>query len=198
MPSKPMKNHQVFGLLSVLLVSNVATISPAVNAQEKVCILTDAGKKVCGTPIKPIAYNPVSSSKFVTLTYPSYPNEVVKVELQKCSRKSSMVSCKFSIVKTEGDKNPDNYGTGLYAADGTNISQATDQKGEDYIASAITLGNSTSSDIQGLVMIRNQARSATLSFRIPPQVNYLQTLKIGTTFNSQVGIAQFSDVSISQ
>jgi hypothetical protein len=198
MPSKPMKNHQVFGLLSFLLVSNVAMISPAVNAQEKICILTDAGKKVCGTPIKPIAYNPVSSSKLFTLTYPSYPSEVVKVELQKCSRKSSVVSCKFSIVKTEGDHNPDSYPTALYAADGSNISQATDQKGEDYIANTITLGNSSNRDIQGLVMIKNQVRSATLSFRIPPQINSLQSVKIGTSYNGEVGIAQFSDVNISQ
>jgi hypothetical protein len=197
MPSKSMKNHQVFGLLSVLLVSNAAMISPEVNAQEKICILTDAGKKVCGTPIKPIAYNPVSSSKFVTLTYPSYPNEVVKVELQKCSRKSSVVSCKFSIVKTEGDKNPDFFETYLFATNGTDISQATDRNGEDYIASAITMGNSTEA-VQQLTMIRNQIRSATLSFRIPPQVNSLQSLKIGTRFNGQVGIAQFSDISISQ
>jgi hypothetical protein len=197
MPLKPMKNYKVFGLLSVFLVYNVAIISPAVNAQEKICILTDAGKKVCGTPIKPIAYNPVSPSKFFTLTYPSYPNEVVKVELQKCSRKSSMVSCKFSIVKTEGDKNPDFFDTYLFAASGTDISQATDGKGEDYIANQITMGNNIST-VQQLVMIRNQLRSATLSFRIPPQVNYLQTLRIGTRFNGEVGIAQFSDVSISQ
>jgi hypothetical protein len=192
-----MKNYKVFGLLSVFLVSNLATISPSVNAQEKICILTDAGKKVCGTPIKPIAYNPVSSSKFVTLTYPSYPSEVVKVELQKCSRKSSVVSCKFSIVKTEGDKNPDGLWTNLFAASGTDISQATDRNGEDYTASAITMGNSTS-HYQNLLMIRNQVRSATLSFRIPPQVNSLQSLKIGTSFNGEVGIAEFSGVNISQ
>ena len=126
-----MKNKNIYGLLSALLVSSVVMISHPANAQEKICILTDAGKKVCGTPIKPIAYNPVNSSKFATLTYPSYPNEVVKVELQKCSRKSSTVICKFSIVKTEGDKNPDNYMTDLFAAYGQNISQATDQKGDD-------------------------------------------------------------------
>jgi hypothetical protein len=192
-----MKNHQVFGLLSVLLVSNIAMISPAVNAQEKVCILTDAGKKVCGIPIRPTANNPVTPLKNFILSYPSYPNEVVKVELQKCSRKSSTVSCKFSIVKTEGDRNPDFFDTYLYAANGTNISQATDKSGEDYIADAITMGNSTYNH-HNFNMIKNQVRSATLSFRIPPQVNYLQTLKIGTAFNGQVGIAQFSDISISQ
>jgi hypothetical protein len=193
-----MKNYKVFGLLSVFLVSNLAMISSAVNAQEKICILTDAGKKVCGTPIKPIAYNPVSSSKFVTLTYPSYPSEVVKVELQKCSRKSSTVSCKFSIVKTEGDKNPDDYSTALFGANGTNISQATDRKGEDYIANAITMGSSVAPDYHSFQMIKNQVKSATLSFRIPPQVNFLQSLKIGTSFNGQTGIAEFSDVTISQ
>jgi hypothetical protein len=46
-----MKNKQAYGLLSVLLVSNISLVSPAVNAQEKVCILTDAGKKACGTLI---------------------------------------------------------------------------------------------------------------------------------------------------
>ena len=191
-----MKNKNIYGLLSLLLVSSVVIIAHPANAQEKICILTDAGKKVCGTPIKPIAYNPVNSSKFATLTYPSYPNEVVKVELQKCSRKSSIVSCKFSIVKTEGEKNADAYQTDLYAAQGENISQATDQKGEDYIANSITLGNSSRTDVQSIMMIRNQVRSATLSFRIPPQVNSLQSLKIGVNFGLQVGIAQFSDIQV--
>jgi hypothetical protein len=198
MSSQTMKNKKTYGLLSVLLVSNITMMSPSVSAQEKICVLTDAGKKICGTLIKPIAYNPVSPSKSFTLTYPSYPNEVVKVELQKCSRKSTNVTCKFSIVKTEGDKNPDTFDTYLFAANGTDISQATDGKGEDYTANQITMGANISSNAQQLVMIRNQLRSATLSFRIPPHVNYLQTLRIGTRFNGEVGIAQFSDVSISQ
>lgn len=197
MSSQTMKNKKTYRLLSVLLVSNIAMMSPGVNAQEKLCILTDTGKKVCGTPIKPIAYNPVSPSKSVTLTYPSYPSEVVTVQLQKCTRKSSTVNCKFSIIKTEGDKNPDDYQTYLFATNGTNISQATDRNGEDYIANTITMGSSTS-EVHGLFLIKNQQISATLSFRIPSQVNSLQTLKIGTTFNGQVGIAQFSDVSVSQ
>ena len=192
-----MKSKQAYGLLSVLLVSNISLMSPAVNAQEKICILTDAGKKVCGTLIKPIAYNPGSPAKSVTLTYPSYPNEVVRVELQKCSRKSSTVSCKFSVVKTEGDKNPDFLDTYLIATNGKNVSQATDKKGEDYIASAITMGNSTET-MQQLNMIRNQVRSAILSFRIPPQVTYLKTLKISTVFNGEAGIAEFLDINISQ
>jgi hypothetical protein len=198
MPSQTMKNQKIHGLLSVLLVSSIAMISHPVKAQEKICILTDAGKKVCGTPIKPIAYNPVNSSKTATLTYPSYPNEVVKVELQKCSRKSNTVTCKFSIVKIEGDKNPDDYATYLFSSDGTNVSQATDRKGEDYIANTITMGSSTSNSNQGFNLIKNQVKSATLSFRIPPQVNSLQSLKIGTSFNGQAGIAEFSDVSIFQ
>jgi hypothetical protein len=196
MPPQIMRNKKVYGLLSVLLVSNIAMISHPVMAQEKICILTDAGKKVCGTPIKPIAYNPVSPSKYFTLTYPSYPSEVVKVELQKCTRKSSTVSCKFSIVKIEGDKNPDDYSTVLFAANGTNISQVTDRKGEDYIANAIIMGSSTTSDYHSFQMIKNQVKSATLSFRVPPQVNSLQSLKIGTSFNGQTGIAEFSDVNI--
>jgi hypothetical protein len=80
MSSQTMKNKKTSGLLSILLASNFAMMSPAVNAQEKICILTDTGKKVCGIPIKPIAYNPVSPSKSVPLTYPSYPNEVVNVQ----------------------------------------------------------------------------------------------------------------------
>ena len=192
-----MKNKNIYGLFSALLVSSVVMIAHPVTAQEKICILTDAGKKACGIPIKSIAYNPVNSSKFATLTYPSYPNEVVKVELQKCSRKSSTVTCKFSIVKAEGDKNPDIAQTFLFATDGTNISEATDPKGEDYIAREITMGSASGIYISSY-MIRNQVRSATLSFSIPPQVNSLQSLKIGTTFNGQFGIAQFSDVRISQ
>jgi hypothetical protein len=50
MSSQTMKNKKTSGLLSILLASNLAMMSPAVNAQEKICILTDAGKKVCGTP----------------------------------------------------------------------------------------------------------------------------------------------------
>jgi hypothetical protein len=190
----PMKSHL---LLSALLISNITMFSVAPSrAQEKACVRTDAGKKVCGTLIKDedAQREPVRlSSSSVNLTFAE--DHVLNFKLQKCTRKLTTVSCRFSVVKTQGDKDEYTY---FYAAWGTDTSVATDSQENEYTASGINIGASNSSDRTAHKAVKSQPFSATLSFKIPNNVQVIKELRfaVGVSGYDKTLSAQFSGVKI--
>ena len=196
---KVSKKSKVYGLLSLLLVFSMAAIPTVANAQEKACVITDAGKKVCGKLV--VDSNESQPSKpsqpTVKVEYPD--SRTGNIQLLKCSRKASIVACKFIVTMEElggGDSDMN-----FYSAYGTRISQATDSKGEDYIADKIIVGKSESKEHLRISMVKDQPMSVTLLFKIPPGVNTIKTLSFlsGRVFGSGNDIAaRFSNVNISR
>ena len=197
MPYKLSKKSKIYGLLSLLLIFSVAAIPTSANAQEKACVITDSGKKVCGKLIRDSDENQLSKSSqpIVTVKYPG--SGIGDIQLLKCNRKSNIVSCKFTVTMTDlGDQNSNMY---FYSANGTNVSQATDSGGEDYIAEKVIIGKDESKDYVPSSMVQNQPISITLLFKIPPGVNTIKTLSFLTGgLGSVPSAARFSNINISR
>ena len=119
MPYKLSKKSKIYGLLSLLLVFGMTAIPTLANAQEKACVMTDAGKKVCGKLVRDRdeSQSNTPSQPIATVRYAG--KGTGDIQLLKCSRKSSIVSCKFTLTMTElGDQNSNMY---FYSANGTNV-----------------------------------------------------------------------------
>ena len=181
------KNHKAYGLLSALLISVIPMLPEPAQADQRVCIVSDAGKKVCGKIIEPNREDRPSGA-VATLNYPG--DFSLNVRLEKCSRNASVVNCKFTVITTEGQDDPDTF----YATSNTNASQVTDERGENYIAKKITIGAAISNDSLYLPTIKNQPIKVTLFFKIPQDVSTLKTVAI----NIADRVAQFSNVRISR
>ena len=196
MPYKILEKSGIYGLLTLLLVSSIAVIPTSVNAQEKACVMTDAGKKVCGKLVRDSDENQsgTSSQPIVTLEYPT--SAAANIQLLKCSRKANIVSCKFSAIMTEtGSGYKDMI---FYSASGTNVSQVTDNKGEDYIAEKINIGKSEDRGYLKISPVKDQPISVIVLFKIPPEVNTIKTLSFLTGNSHGNSAARFSNVNISR
>ena len=191
------KESRVYGLLTLLLVVSMAAVPTAANAQEKACVISDSGKKVCGKLVKDgdEAQTNISSQSIVTVSYPG--SMVANVQLLKCSRKSSVVSCKFSVNMTDKERGG-GYSMDFYSASGTKISQATDNRGEDYIADKVIIGKSESKTYLSSPMVKDQPISITVSFKIPPDINTIKTLSFLTGNEYKYNAASFSNINISR
>ena len=190
-----MKNYL---LLTILIVSNItmASVAPT-SAQEKVCIRTDAGKKVCGNLIKENETEPVSTNNSsVKLSFGD--DFTANIKLQKCSRKSSIVSCRLSITQTEGVTKGYTF---LHAASGTNASSLINDREDEFIASEIAVGAQKSTTQIGMIATINQPFSATISFKVPSETKTIKELRLSLLFNNgghPPQIARFFGVNISQ
>lgn len=196
----------IYKLLTLLLVSNMATIAIPSNAQEKACVMTDARKKVCGTLIKDTNRDearlnaPARSSSSVVLNYKYYTKGefALNVQLIKCTRKLGNVNCKLSITKIQGDE--DAKAIYFIAALQGNSALATDSKDDDYKAQEITIGNTATPSAVPLDVGNNQPITAIISFKIPQGVNMLKKLAFPVLNlpRGETRIASFSNVSISR
>ena len=191
------KESKIYGLLSLLLVSSIAIIPTSVNAQEQACVITNSGKKVCGKLVRDSNEDQLNtlSQPIVTVNLPT--SAIINVQLLKCSRKSSIVSCKFSATITDMNVKGMNL-IRFYSADGTKVSQATDSEGEDYIAERVIIGKSESKVYLISSMVQNQPISITLLFKIPPGANTIKTLSFLTGDVFRESAARFSNVDISR
>lgn len=197
MPYKLSKKSRIYGLLSLLLVSGMAAIPKSANAQEKACVITDAGKKVCGKLVRDSSENQsnTSSQPIATLKYPSLA--VASIQLLKCNRKANAVNCRFSATML--DKGETYSKIYFFAAEGTKTSQATDNKGEDYIAEKITIGKTEERGSINTEMVQDQPISITISFKIPAEVNTVKMLSLLTMdYNGNQLAARFPNVDISR
>jgi len=190
------KESKIYGLLTLLLVFSIAAIPTSANAQEKACVIIDSGKKVCGKLVRDSNKNRsnISSQPIVTVKYTG--SGIGDIQLLKCSRKSNVVNCKFTVTMTElGNQNGR---MSFYSAYGTKVSQATDDKEEDYIAEKIIIGKSESRTFLSSSPIKDQPISITLLFKIPPGVNTIKTLSFLTGGMFYESAARFSDIKISR
>lgn len=190
-----MKN---LSLLSALLLSNLTMFSVApTHAQEKACVRTDLGKKVCGILIKDngTESSPAPTSVSSIDLTSADEKETINIRLQKCTKKASTVSCRFSAVITE-DKNSMAYVT-LYAARAANTSLLIDSKEEEYKASEISIGTQTAPDYISIERLKNQPFSFIISFKAYPSIKTIEELRIPMHFiDTQIKLAKFSDIKI--
>ena len=190
------KESKIYGLLSLLLVSSIAIIPTSVNAQEQACVITNSGKKLCGKLVRDSNENQSNSPSQPIVTAKYAGSGIGDIQLLRCSRKSNIVSCKFTVTMTDlGDQNS---GMKFYSADGTKVSQATDSEGEDYIAEKVIIGKSESKTYLSSSMVQNQPISITLLFKIPPGVNTIKTLSFLTGGMYYETAARFSNINISR
>jgi hypothetical protein len=188
------KGSRIYGLLTLLLIFSTAAIPTSVNAQERACVISDSGKKVCGKLVRDNGENQLSTPSQSIATV-KFENMVVNVQLLKCSRKTSTVSCKFLATVVDPDLG---YGMFFYSGDGTNISQVTDSKGEDYIADKVILGKSESKKVLYTIMVKDQPVSVTVLFKIPTEVNTIKTLSFLTGNGTSQKAAIFANINISR
>ena len=187
------KKSRIYGLLTLLLISSIATIPISVNAQERACVISDSGKKVCGKLVRDSKEQSNISSQPITTVELS--DATVNIQLLKCSRKTNIVNCKFSATATDTPRLNLMY---FYSGNGTKVSQATDDKGEDYIANKVILGKSESKDFVRTEIIKDQPVSVTVSFKIPTEVNTIKTLSFLTGGMYSERAAIFTNINISR
>ena len=151
---------------------------PAIaDTQKRVCIINDSGKKYCGRLLESNGEKTAGlSGSLVAVSYPS-ADISMNFKLLKCYRSSIYVSCKFTVVKTEPEK--DNY-VSFYAANGIDTSQATDSQGERYVPIQVTDAREYSKQILTVKMIKNKPVNVYLSFDIPPATTIIKTLTLLT------------------
>jgi hypothetical protein len=195
MSSQFAKNKNVYGLLPVFLILSMTVVAVPAVASEKVCILTDAGQRVCGRIIQSNSESSERSSRSIfTLSFPR-TDYSFKVQLINCMRKLRTVDCKFSIVKVGGESSAD---LDLEANAGSRVSQATDSQDQDYNAKQLTIGNEKTISYTAVRMNTGQPISAILSFEIPRTVNILKKLTLETEHIGNYSTVSFSNISISQ
>ena len=198
MPYKLSKKLKAHRLVISLLVFSIAAIPISASTQEKACIINDSGKKVCGKLVRDNDENQsnIPSQSIVTVKYKGLITN--NIQLLKCSRKSSMVTCKFYVTMKEAGQDGNSW-IKFYGASGTKISQATDNQGEDYIAEKVVLGKSESKEDLYTLLVKDQPISVAILFRIPSEINSIKTLSfLSMDVNSSQNAAVFSNVNISQ
>ena len=190
------KKSRVYGLLTLLLIFSMAAIPTSVNAQERACVISDSGKKVCGKLVRDNDEDR-SSTPSPSMAIVKFANMAVNVQLLKCSRKTSTVSCKFSATMVDLDPGAVSA-MEFFSGYGTKVSQITDSKGEDYIADKVILGKSESKDYLRTTMVKDQPVSITVLFKIPPGVNTIKTLSFLTGDAYYQKAALFANINISR
>jgi hypothetical protein len=100
-------------------------------------------------------------------------------------------------VKTEGDREE---AYSFVAASGPNASQATDPRDDEYTASSITIGGATTSARIEKYIGKHQTFSATVSFKISPEVQTIKELRFPIAENNLgvTRVARFSDITIAR
>ena len=190
------RKSRIYGLLTLLLISSIATIPTSVNAQERACVISDSGKKVCGKLVRDNDQDR-SNAPSQSVATVKFSRMAVDVQLLKCSRKTSMVNCKFSVTMTDIDAGSPNL-MNFYSGYETKVSQITDSKGEDYIANKIIIGKSENRSYLSTTMVKDQPVSVTVSFKIPTEVNTIKTLSFltGDMYNQKAAL--FANINISR
>lgn len=190
------KKSRVYGLLTLLLIFSIAAIPTSVNAQERACVISDSGKKVCGKLVRDSDENQ-STTPSQSIATLKFANMDVNVQLLKCSRKTNTVNCKFSVTMVDVNAGADRSMI-FFSGYETQVSQATDSKGEDYIADTVVIGKSESRNYLRTAMVKDQPVSITISFKIPPGVNTIKTLSFLTGDTSNTKAALFANINISR
>ncbi len=204
------KNQQIIGLLSTFLIAAIPMLpSPAVAQQA--CVMTKAGKKVCGTlilmgaPTNPVA--PADRSKKTTSSKSSgsaaildYSNDVkISVQLEKCAEYGSDVLCKFSLTKIQGDN--DNEGAvfaHFKSGQDEVMSEAIDDKDRSYTATQVRARLVDRSD-KGIVLpfAKNRLIPVTLVFKIPDDVKVIKKLTLPVLYGkNDPKVATFSNINV--
>jgi hypothetical protein len=202
MSLKLVKNKLTYGLLAVSIASGSVMETNPATAQERACILTDSGQKICGKLLKFGSNNNPSTpaQPSVTLHGPGRDYDV-NMKLLKCSRQSTTVNCKFSIIKTGGSK--DGLTIVFHASGSPDVNTiATDEQDREYVAKFIDGGGQTQAYYIQRKMVNNQPIIASWSFEIPKEVNTIKRLMI-PAFNSFDDpefkqTAYFADIHISR
>jgi hypothetical protein len=174
------RNVRQISILAAIASTNFFICLQSAQASQRVCIITDAGVKVCGKLVTPSKPKPISTatreiSGFVfTLT--------------GCRRSGSNVSCSLTVVSKNEGKNlsvvaPDSKlvdsAGNTYVSSGANFLDAVDDN------SFLGAGGSLSLGIK---------YALSLNFRdIPEQVQQVQLFHIET----REGVVKFLNVAIS-
>jgi hypothetical protein len=204
------RKQQAYGLLSTLLISVIPMLpSPAVAQQA--CVMTKAGKKVCGTLIlmgtpnipvvAPGRSSKTTSSKSLGSTVViDYPNDVkVSAQLEKCYEYVSDVLCILNVTKIQGEN--DNKG-GVVASLkvpelGEIKSEAIDDKDRSYTATRVRARIDSSEQGILITLSKNRTIPVTYVFKIPDDVKTLKKLTFPIVYGkSDAKVATFSNINV--
>jgi hypothetical protein len=193
------KNLKIHGLFLAFLLTNLFLIPTSAIAQKKVCILTDAGKKICGKVVQSDTSIPIKASQPpVTIEYKS--GHTINVQLVKCYRATNKIQCKFLVDRV--DQLSETPIIGFISNDlSTDFSQATDSQNKDYIASQIMIGTRTEGTHINVEFSKGRTVSAILSFPIAQKISVIKKISFGIKkplFFNELMIANFSNVNISE
>jgi hypothetical protein len=205
------RNQQVYGLLSTLLISAIPMLPSSALAQQA-CVMTKAGKKVCGTlilmgtpntPVVPPTQSSrsTSSKSSGSAVILDYPNDVkISVQLEKCAEYVSDVNCTFSITKIQGEN--DNKGAVFAsfksAETGPIESEAIDDKDRSYTATKVIARVIDRSE-QAIILFftKNRRIPVTLVFKIPDDVKSIKKLTFPVVYGkSDPKVATFTNINV--
>jgi hypothetical protein len=205
------RKQQADYLLSTLFIFSTISMVPSSAVAQQACVMTKAGKKVCGTLIlMGSPNNPVSAPSGSSRNNDSkpasgavvldYPNDVkVSIQLAKCYEYSTDVLCILNVTKIQGDN--DNQ-AGVFASfksqDGSEIkSEAIDDQDRSYVATRVKAR--IQSNEKGILinLRKNTPIPVTLVFTIPDNVKTLKKLTFPIFYGkSDAKVATFSNINI--
>jgi hypothetical protein len=205
------RKQQAYSLLSTLLISAIPILPSSAVAQQA-CVMTKAGKKVCGTLILTETLNspavtPARSNRSTGSKSPGstvildYPGDVkISVQLEKCAEYVNEVNCTLTVTKIQGEN--DNKGA-VFASfksveTGPIESEAIDDKDRSYTATKIKARIIDSSE-QAIILFftKNRRIPVTLVFKIPDDVKSIKKLTFPVIYGkSDPKVATFSNINI--
>jgi uncharacterized membrane protein len=204
------RNQQAIGLLSTLLISAIPMLPSSAVAQQA-CVMTKAGKKVCGTlilmgtPNTPVVIpsrstKTTSSKSLGSTVVIDYPNDVkVSAQLEKCYEYVSDVLCILNVTKIQGEN--DNKG-GVVASLkvpelGEIKSEAIDDKDRSYTATRVRARIDSSEQGILITLSKNRTIPVTYVFKIPDDVKTLKKLTFPIVYGkSDAKVATFSNINV--
>jgi hypothetical protein len=204
------RNQQAIGLLSTLLISAIPML-PAPAVAQQACVMTKAGKKVCGTlilmgtpntPVLPTdrSSRSTSSKSSGSAAILDYSNDVkISVQLEKCAEYGSEVLCKFSLTKIQGDNDNEGAVFAHYKSGADEVmSEAIDDKDRSYTATQVRARLVDRSD-KGIILpfAKNRLIPVTLVFKIPDDVKVIKKLTFPVLYGkNDPKVATFSNINV--
>ena len=177
------RNIQQASFLAGIISASLLVYNNPARADQKVCVITDAGATVCGrlTTLKPPANRPPVSIDQVQI-------DKITVSLKGCRRDDKNVKCTFEIVNRGKEEKRI---VSLYS-----LSYIVDSTGTSYKAGTLDMGGQISSNLAGEGTIVPGVESfASINIEnVPAELTQAKVLEFNTNLGKKV---QFRNVPIS-
>jgi hypothetical protein len=180
--------------VTIFALSIITTPSfPVMAAAQEVCVMPPTGEVVCGKPVAKPRSNPKPTGGNRTLSDSRDGRFNVRWTLNSCERKSSDVSCSFTLITT---KERIEYALRLEPHN----TKMTDRRGREYYVRKITFvdkeGTPQSNGWIGREMQKGSTYDVSIDFAdFPSSVTEVNSLIVAAGWSSYIPI-KFDNVSI--